>query len=390
MRIKTFYAKSVAEALQKVKKEFGDDALILSSKEKPLRIALGLRSRTTVEVVAATDAEAAHDWYERRAARNSADGEPEQGCRGDAVGYPAPHGDGPLSCGERAPAEAEYNEMRRVLCSRGRPFAMSSGEFPNPACYELYLDLVANEVSDWLAYKMLDEARRNTPSAESRDKSELLRSVVNVALRLLPEPAPADDLPGKQAVFLVGPTGVGKTTAVAKLGARLALESKKNVLLMTTDTCRIGAIDQLRTYAGLMGLPFRVVGRISDLPQLLSENSQRDYILIDTAGHAQRDLSSSEELTRYLGAASDIERHLVISATTKSCDMHEIVDRFSVCHPDRLLVTKLDETSTFGPIFNELVRTQKPLSYFTDGQRVPEDLHVAGRDQIVEILLNAH
>jgi flagellar biosynthesis protein FlhF len=214
--------------------------------------------------------------------------------------------------------------------------------------------------------------------------------VAEAACRLLPNSPCRDGLPGKRVVTFVGPTGVGKTTAAAKLGARLVLERKKSVLLMTTDTCRIGAIEQLRTYAGLMGLPFRLVNQVADLPKMLEESSQRDYVLIDTAGRGQRDLASVRELLEFLRQAPEIERHLVLSATTKSVDMHEIVDRFAVCNPDHLLFTKLDETSTFGPLFNELVRTQKPLSYFTDGQRVPEDLHVAQKDQIVDILLNTH
>jgi flagellar biosynthesis protein FlhF len=197
-------------------------------------------------------------------------------------------------------------------------------------------------------------------------------------------------LPAKKVVAFVGPTGVGKTTAAAKLAARLALEMKKKVVLLTTDTYRIGAVEQLKTYAGLMGLPFRVVAQASELGQVIHENRQRDYILIDTAGRSQRDLGAVQDLMQALQESTEIECHLVMSATTKPLDMREIVDRFGVCNPDHLLFTKLDETSTFGPIFNELVRTQKPLSYIADGQRVPEDLHAVRGDQIVDIVLNAH
>jgi flagellar biosynthesis protein FlhF len=159
---------------------------------------------------------------------------------------------------------------------------------------------------------------------------------------------------------------------------------------VTTDTFRIGAVEQLKTYAGLIGLPFRVVAQPAELGQAIQENRQRDYILIDTAGHSQRDLGAVQDLMQVLQETPEIERHLVMSATTKPLDMREIVDRFSICSPDCLLFTKLDETSTFGPIFNELVRTQKPLSYIADGQRVPEDLHAVRGDQIVDIVLNAH
>jgi flagellar biosynthesis protein FlhF len=401
MKIKTFYAKSMAEALRQVKNQFGRDALIVSTREKGLRSALGLRSQTAVEVVAAIDAEAEHDWAQKHLPEGSVEERPA------AVASPAERActNLPQSACTYTPAwqvkgrqprrgslqiDREYNEMRRVIHSLEKPLPLPASSFPDVTSYELYQDLVANEISEWLAFKLLDEAQHSLSPGEPRERSVLMRSVLEAACRLLPNSPYRGGLPGKRVVIFVGPTGVGKTTAAAKLGAQLALAQKKSVLLMTTDTCRIGAIEQLRTYAGLMGLPFRLVSQVADLPRLIEESSQRDYVLIDTAGRGQRDLGSVGELLGFLRQAPEIERHLVLSATTKSVDMHEIVDRFAVCNPDHLLFTKLDETSTLGPLFNELVRTQKPLSYFTDGQRVPEDLHIAQKHQIADILLNTH
>jgi len=189
-------------------------------------------------------------------------------------------------------------------------------------------------------------------------------------------------------VAFFGPTGVGKTTSIAKLAARLALQKKKKVVLVTLDGYRIGAIEQLRSYAGLMGIPFRFVDPVSELPRVIEENKQRDYILIDTAGRGPRDMEAMRDLAAFLKQSEFIERHLVLSATTKQSDMRKIMDQFEVCRPDHLLFTKLDETSTPGPILNELVRTQKSFSYYTDGQRVPDDLHAVPKDQIIDIVLN--
>jgi flagellar biosynthesis protein FlhF len=157
---------------------------------------------------------------------------------------------------------------------------------------------------------------------------------------------------------------------------------------MTLDGYRIGAIEQLRAYAGLMGIPFRFVDQVADLPRAFEENAQRDYILIDTAGHGPRDLESMCGLASFLKKSDFIERHLVLSAATKPSDMRETMDRFEMCLPDHLLFTKLDETSTPGPILNELVRTQKSFSYYSDGQRVPDDLHIVPREHIIDIVLN--
>jgi flagellar biosynthesis protein FlhF len=181
---------------------------------------------------------------------------------------------------------------------------------------------------------------------------------------------------------------VGKTTSLAKLAARLALQNKKKVVLMTLDGYRIGAIEQLRSYAGLMGIPFRFVDQVSELPQAIEENNQRDFILIDTAGRGPRDLESMRALASFLKQSDFIERHLVLSAATKPSDMREIMNRFEICQPDHLLFTKLDETSTPGPILNELVRTQKSFSYYSNGQRVPDDLHAVPRERIIDIVLN--
>jgi flagellar biosynthesis protein FlhF len=376
MKIKTFYASTMAEALRSVKEEFGREGLILSTKEIPTRSSW-FRTKPAVEVVAAIDngMESDQDLFRPsgQAANPSSSGKTEA-----AFQVPLPK------------VDKEYSEMRRALYSLARPAVPTTSLFSDAVSYELYQDLVTNEVDEWLAYKLLDEAQTNLAPEERADRAALAKAVTNVARGLIRSDIADNGLPAKKVVAFVGPTGVGKTTAAAKLAARLALEKKKRVVLLTTDTYRIGAIEQLKTYAGLMGLPFRVVAQPGELNQVISDNRQRDYILIDTAGRSQRDLGPVQDLMQILQASPEIERHLVMSATTKPLDMREIVDRFGICNPDCLLFTKLDETSTFGPIFNELVRTQKPLSYIADGQRVPEDLHAVRGDQIVDIFLNAH
>jgi flagellar biosynthesis protein FlhF len=200
--------------------------------------------------------------------------------------------------------------------------------------------------------------------------------------------APSNDgLPTSRVVLFLGPTGVGKTTSIAKLAARLALREKKKVVLVSLDGYRIGAVEQLRSYAALIGVPFRFVNNPSALKPAIAEQEQKDFVLIDTAGHSPKDVASIEELVRIGDAAPDMERHLVLSATSKACDLQQLVERYEPCRVDRLLFTKLDETATLGPILNELVHSQKPMSYYTDGQRVPEDLHVLPKERIIDFVL---
>ncbi len=375
MKIKTFYARTIAEALRNVKEEFGAEGLILSTKETPGRSSSWFRGKAAVKVVAAIDSGFDTDHFTPVSS-------------GVAPGGTArPEVE---SCMCLPHVDKDYSEMRPALYSLSRPAVPATSFFSDAAAYEVYQDLVTNDVDEWLAYKLLDEAQLNLDPEDRGQRTALTKAVGNVARGLIRTDALCDGMPAKRVVAFVGPTGVGKTTAAAKLGAHLALEKKKKVALLTTDIFRIGAVEQLKTYAGLMGLPFRVVAEAADLPQAIQEYSQRDYVLIDTAGRSPRDLGQVQDLMEFLHESTQIERHLVLSATSKTLDMREIIDRFGVCNPDRLLFTKLDETSTFGPIFNELVRTQKPMSYIADGQRVPEDLHALRGDQIVDIVLNTH
>ena len=252
----------------------------------------------------------------------------------------------------------------------------------------LYRDLVAGDVDPALAERLISEAVAGLSVGKRRSRTALVNAVAQSLPGLASDVAVENDLPGKKVVVFVGPTGVGKTTSIAKLAAHLSLGRKKKIILFSLDGYRIGAVEQLRTYAGLIGVPFRFVSQVSELPRLIADNARRDYILIDTAGRGRKDMHVMEQLAGFLRNTDYIERHLVMSASMKSSDMRRIQDQFEICRPDHLLFTKLDETSTPGPILNELARTKKNFSYYTDGQRVPDDLHFAARGRIMDLVLN--
>ncbi len=395
--MKTFYAKSMAEALRQVKAELGHDALLLSTKEIQNRSGVG-SGISGYEVVAAVEAPDEQDLVslnqssQSRSTSESVDLEEarsEDGSRAESAVYTR------TSIRQSAAAPATGKAQRRKSPSKPNPklakdvpLPRSTPAFSDATSVALYSDLVSNGVQDWLARKLLTDGQRFLAPKQKRTRASLMRSVVRAAETLISSSPSDDGLPGKKVVVFVGPTGVGKTTSIAKLAARLALQKRKKIVLMTLDGYRIGAVEQLRTYAGLMGIPFRFVNDIADLPKAIKEQGQRDYILIDTAGRAPRDLNAMKDLADFLNGSCDAERHLVLSATTKASDLKEIVERFEVCKPDRLLFTKLDETSSLGSVLNELVRSGKALSYYSDGQRVPEDLHAAPKEQIVDMVLN--
>ncbi len=195
---------------------------------------------------------------------------------------------------------------------------------------------------------------------------------------------------GVRIAALLGTTGVGKTTTLAKIAAKFVLESQATAALITADTYRISAVEQLRTYSDILGLPLEIVYTPSELSKAIVKHRSKDLILIDTAGRSQHNDDQLRELRALLSINQRIEKHLVLSVTTKESDAKAIIEKFSVCEPDRIIFTKADETETIGLIVNLLAKQQKlGLSYLTNGQSVPDDILSATPENLAELLLRA-
>jgi flagellar biosynthesis protein FlhF len=195
-------------------------------------------------------------------------------------------------------------------------------------------------------------------------------------------------LSGTQVWAFVGPTGVGKTTTLAKVAAHYSLRLAKKVTLVTIDTFRIGAVEQLKTYARILRLPLEIASGREDLREILNRNEGRDLILIDTAGRNPYHAGQLEELKDFLAVDPRVENHLVLSATTKDSDLAQIAQRFSLLSIQSYIFTKIDETEEYVSLFNQLWRHKRPLSYLTNGQRVPEDMEPATKGKIASLVLD--
>lgn len=195
---------------------------------------------------------------------------------------------------------------------------------------------------------------------------------------------------GPKMVFFVGTTGVGKTTTIAKIASKFVVEDKKKVALLTADTYRIAASEQLRTYANILEVPFRVIYTADEIQEAIQDFATYDYILVDTAGHSQNNEKQRDDMADFVNfAEGKIERevYLVVSATTKYKDLLSIADKYKKMFDYKIIFTKLDETSAYGNLLNIRIYTGAPMSYITCGQNVPDDIETFNAQSTVKKLL---
>ena len=193
------------------------------------------------------------------------------------------------------------------------------------------------------------------------------------------------DLNGK--IALIGPTGVGKTTTIAKLAGRLALIDKKKVGLITIDTYRIGAVEQLKTYAEIMNIPFKVVITLKEMEKAIKELEDCDVILIDTTGRSSKNTMQISELRAFIQKINADNISLVISGTTKNKDIDTILKGYGEINYENIIITKLDETTSYGCIYNIIKKSKKEIAYITTGQNVPEDIKTPSINEVCKLVL---
>jgi flagellar biosynthesis protein FlhF len=217
-------------------------------------------------------------------------------------------------------------------------------------------------------------------SKDDTDENEALRDVFERDILISNK-----SLNGR--VVLVGPTGVGKTTTIAKLAGRLALIEKRKVGLITVDTYRIGAIEQLKTYAEIMNIPFQVVITMKEMEEAIDTMKDCDVILIDTTGRSCKNEMQISELRAFVQKANPTHISMVISATTKNSDIKNILKGYSKLEYDNIIITKLDETNVYGSLYNIAKTANKPVNFITIGQNVPDDIMVPTKEEVANFIL---
>jgi flagellar biosynthesis protein FlhF len=317
MRIKTYQAPNVQDALQQAKSEMGTEAVILQTREVKGKGILGIGSRSCCEIVVGVD--------------DAPKPAPPVNHEKAAVDAIAMH--------QLTALQDEVRRMKQII-NQPRP-AQMDGRMDTETLRRLFAGRVASRFD------------------------------------------------GRAVIALIGPTGVGKTTTLAKLAATYAVEEGKSVGLVTMDTFRIGAVEQLRTYARIIGVPLEVALTPEDLSTAVNRLADRDVVLIDTVGRCQKNKLQLSELQMFLDAARPSEVHLVVSASASLEVQKDVIRNFGILAPNRLIFTKLDEAVGLKCIADVALAARIPLSYVTNGQNVPDDIQPADPDKLAKLVAEA-
>ncbi len=286
--------------------------------------------------------------------------------------------------------QAEMSDIRTMLDKLLKANTTDKERLDIPPALSLFFErMIKNGLDERIALKLVQKAKETIGSEFAQKESYIEAYLGNFIAKLVKIEGPMQLAEGMcKIVAFIGATGVGKTTTIAKVAARYKLQEKKKVALFTFDTFRIAAVEQLRTYANILGLPVEVVMTPAELQSKIREYKDFDLILVDTAGRSQRESGQMVELKAFLDVMEHAEKHLLLSATSNIKVLNETIERFEQVGYDTLLFTKLDEGGLFGQILNLSVKVGKPLSYFTIGQRVPEDIELASAERVADLVLN--
>lgn len=413
MKVKTFHALTMQDALRDIKEELGPDAIILSAKEvREGGRVLRVFNRPVLEVMAATDQDAPRLLDGEKKAQQAAPVNPTDAGSAPALsatfqqtlqGMLKPDGGPATSAGGKRPAlvksaaaKAKPNRLPRlhdVIHELGRLLDDLSGANnrmihyqPPPGPMKLRRSLIEQGMNPSTVDVLLKEACKTEPAADPDDDESLRRALQREIAKRVRTCGMLPKEEGYPSIgLLIGPSGAGKTSAVAKLASYYRLEQRRSVALITFDTYRETAVEQLRRYAKIVGVPFACALSARQVHQGLRRHTRVDLVLIDMPGIGARDLALAEELQRLLPKEA-VTTHLVLQASTREQELCRIARLLGDLPQPRLLFTKLDETESFGAIFEAAHQTGMPLSYWSIGRRVPGDIEVASSERLAAFL----
>ncbi|SER55835.1 flagellar biosynthesis protein FlhF [Salisediminibacterium halotolerans] len=383
MKIKKVHARDMTDAMAKIKDELGKDAVILNSKNIEKGGIFGFFKKKNIEVIAALDDDRSSPKpaSERRPVRTPAVSPP--GGKNNSAGT---H-EQTAGANDRSALASEIEELKRLVLTQ-QTGSQNAGIYPEPldaldsflADQEIKsehrMELMKELLRKW--YRT-DEHAPGYEEAFSWMKEALYHRLADADFSQL-------DYSHKY-VNIVGPTGAGKTTTAAKIGAEAALNDGKSVAFITTDTFRIAAIEQLKTYAKILNAPLEVAYSIDDFREAVKKFSTYDLVIIDSAGRNFRNSQYVQQLKELIDFNEDIETHLVLAVTSKYRDMKTIIEQFQLIAIHKLIFTKVDETDSCGAMYNAVLDYRIGISYISNGQNVPDDISGTSATDLAERLM---
>lgn len=369
MKVKKYTAPTMPEAMKKVRHELGVDAVILDSKIIYLGGFLGFFKKRNIQVIAALDPQNPSVKRQEVSLKEIKSANPSS-----------------LSGAGHSSQDvlSEIKEMKRWLESN--PNAKTPAY--SMSVQSLYAHLLEKEIKQEYIKSWLDEISINI-TAGNRELTK--KEVVQQFVKKLDENLNEYDFSGidyqKKYIHLAGPTGVGKTTTIAKLAANSMLRDHKKVALITTDTYRIAAIDQLKTYAKILDIPLEVAYTKADYEKARDQFRDYDLVLIDTAGRNFRNHQYVEDFEELVNLDEDGEMYLVLSLTSKYKDQEAIYKQFKSLPIKQFIFTKEDETSSYGSVINLMLLSGKGAAYITNGQEVPDNISELSVEKIIQLIV---
>jgi flagellar biosynthesis protein FlhF len=370
MKVKKYVAQNMAEAMKQIRQDLGDEAVILNSKVTHTGGWLGLFKKKKLEVIAALDMERKPSKvFVKEKKREQHPQHPNQ-----------------KSLESNNNLHEEINEIKRMVqdITINQPIQMQN--YPEPIqifCEKLYSQDLNMNIIHSLGDELLKQWRSSQVDPSEQEISEWAKKHFT---EILSQYDNGESNVRKKYINLVGPTGVGKTTTLAKIAAGEVINNRKKIAFITTDTYRIAAIEQLKTYANLLNVPVEVVYKLEDFQKAVKKYEDYDHVFIDTAGRNYREMKYIEELQKLIDFKQDIETFLTLSMTMKERDIQGIIKNFEILSIDKFIFTKLDETSTYGTLVNIIVQNKKGVAYLTYGQDVPDDVEVGSSQAIIKHL----
>lgn len=384
MRLKTYIVNNVTEAIPMIKKDLGTDALILNTKKVKTGGFLGFFKTEKLEVIAAVETKAPEKAKAEVEAKPKS--KPKQPAKAVKTQQAAvvPFQQRETVQKEDPRTDELMNEIKGI-----KQFMLQVMEEDRlPASLkslnkQLAEQGISKDIQSELYAKLMAELEQEPEMAEAQVRESARTEIIGMIGSH--QQATVDKDP--EIICFIGPTGVGKTTTIAKIAADFMLREDKKVGLITSDTYRIAAVEQLKTYASILNIPIEVVESASELTRAMEVLSDCDIVLMDTAGRNYQQKQYIEELEALLSDKSKVQINLVLSLTSKYEDMKKIVDNFKTIVMDELLLTKMDETSSSGAILNLIYHYSIPIRYIANGQNVPDDIFTVTPELIADFVL---